>query len=164
MDERRISENLKKLTLQDLALRTGLTKGKIIRETDQFAGYDYEVFGQEKPGKNMEPFIIHSPWQITRMYTHEGEEFIHVMDGSLEFIYGDETYILNTGDNIYFDSCIPHSGKSLGDKKASSSFIWYQLQHQRSESNNPQSGPTKRFNYSKILKRFIYLLYLSSGH
>ncbi|NOX34707.1 MAG: helix-turn-helix domain-containing protein [Deltaproteobacteria bacterium] len=91
---------------------------KIIKETSQFAGYDYEVLAENKPGKNMEPFIIHSPWEITRMYSHEGEEFIYVMDGSLEFLYGDKTYVLEKGDNIYFDSCVPHAGKSLGEKKA----------------------------------------------
>ena len=42
----------------------------------------------------MEPFIIYSPWEITKMYSHEGEEFIYVMEGRLEFLYGEK--------NIYF--------------------------------------------------------------
>ncbi len=176
MDEKIISKNLKKLrtqkrlTLQELAEKTGLTKGylskversqkappystltkiaaaldievttilaenvqpledvkicisrgknrPVIRETDQFAGYDYEVLAGGKPGKNMEPFIIHAPFDITRTYIHEGEEFIYVMDGQLEFNYGDDTYTLSPGDNIYFDSIVPHVGKSIGDTKA----------------------------------------------
>ncbi|MBU0972482.1 MAG: XRE family transcriptional regulator [Proteobacteria bacterium] len=176
MDEKIISGNLKrlrtqkKLTLQELAEKTGLTKGylskversqkappystltkiagalgievttilstdvkplkdvriclcrgdkrSIIRETDQFAGYDYEILAEGKPGKNMEPFIIHAPFDIKRTFTHEGEEFIYVMDGQLEFCYGEDTYILNSGDNIYFDSIVPHVGKSLGETKA----------------------------------------------
>lgn len=93
-------------------------KGTIIRATSQDSGYDYQVLGADKPGKNMEPFIIHSPFEITKMYSHEGEEFIYVMEGRLEFLYGDETYILEKGDHVYFDSCVPHSGKSLGEKKA----------------------------------------------
>jgi quercetin dioxygenase-like cupin family protein len=40
------------------------------------------------------------------------------MEGTLEFLYGEDTYILEQGDNIYFDSCITHACKSLGDKKA----------------------------------------------
>ncbi|MCP4718243.1 MAG: helix-turn-helix domain-containing protein [Desulfobacteraceae bacterium] len=183
MDEKIISENLKKLrtqkklTLQELAEKTGLTKGylskversqkappystltkiasaldievtsilsknvqplddvriclsrgdkrRIILETEQFPGYDYEVLAEGKPGKNMEPFIIHAPFEINRTYTHEGEEFIYVMDGQLEFHYGDEIYILNPGDNIYFDSIVPHVGKSLGDKKARLMVVIY---------------------------------------
>ncbi len=97
----------------------------IIRATSQLSGYDYQVLGANKPGKNMEPFIIYSPWEINKMYSHEGEEFIYVMDGSCEFVYGDDTLILEKGDNIYFDSCIPHSGKSLGDTKAKLLVVIY---------------------------------------
>lgn len=176
MDEKIISQNIKtlrtkkKLTLQDLARRTGLTKGylskversekappystltriagaldvevttilardiapledvrlclsrakerTLIRRSEQFAGYDYEILADNKPGKNMEPFIIHAPFDIPKMYTHEGEECIYVLEGRLEFLYGEETYILEPGDNVYFDSCIPHAGKSLGDTNA----------------------------------------------
>ena len=93
-------------------------QGNIIKATSQLSGYDYEILGANKPGKNMEPFIIYSPWEIKKMYSHEGEEFIYVMEGRLEFLYGEKTYILEPGDNVYFDSCVPHSGKSLGSKKA----------------------------------------------
>jgi transcriptional regulator with XRE-family HTH domain len=183
MDEKIISRNIQKLrkrknlTLQDLADRTGLTKGylsrversqkappystlikisgalgievttilkenfepqadvrfclaraaedRIIRETDLFAGYDYVVLGAEKPGKNMEPFIIYAPFDIHRMYTHEGEEFIYVMEGRLDFHYGEEVHTLETGDHVYFDSYVPHSGKSLGKKKAKLMVVIY---------------------------------------
>jgi len=183
MDEKIISGNLKQLrtqrqlTLQDLAEKTGLTKGylsklerskkappystltkiagaldvevttilskdilpledvriclsrgnkrPVIQETDKFAGYDYEVLAEGKPGKNMEPFILHAPFEITRTYTHEGEEFIYVMDGQLEFCYGQDTYILNSGDTIYFDSIVPHVGKSLGKTKSRLMVIIY---------------------------------------
>ena len=100
-------------------------EGTIIKATSQLSGYDYEVLGAGKPGKNMEPFIIHSPFEITKMYSHEGEEFMYILEGRLEFIYGDTIYILEQGDNVYFDSCVPHSGKSLGDKKARVLVIIY---------------------------------------
>jgi transcriptional regulator with XRE-family HTH domain len=91
---------------------------QLIKATSQYSGYDYEVLAADKPGKNMEPFIIYSPWKIKKMYAHEGEEFIYVMDGTCEFVYGDDTYLLEKGDHVYFDSCVPHAGKSIGDKKA----------------------------------------------
>lgn len=43
---------------------------------------------------------------------------MYVIEGTLKLIYGDDTYILHQGDMGCFDSCIPHSGKSIGDKKA----------------------------------------------
>jgi quercetin dioxygenase-like cupin family protein len=97
----------------------------IIEETPQFAGYDYEVLAGGKPGKNMEPFIIHAPFEIHKMYSHEGEECMYILDGQLEFLYGDQTLILDPGDNVYFDSNIPHAGRSLGDKKARLLVIIY---------------------------------------
>ncbi len=99
--------------------------GTIIKATSQLSGYDYEVLAADKPGKNMEPFIIYSPWDINKMYSHEGEEFMYVMEGTLEFLYGDKTYILEKGDHVYFDSCVPHSGKSVGDKKAKLLVVIY---------------------------------------
>lgn len=97
----------------------------IIHATSQFPGYDYEVLGANKPGKNMEPFIIYSPFSIEKMYSHEGEEFIYILEGKLEFIYGENKYIMEQGDNVYFDSCIPHAGISLGEKQAKLMVIIY---------------------------------------
>ncbi len=90
----------------------------IVRATAQLPGYDYEVLAGGKPGKNMEPFIIHAPFDIPRLYRHEGEELIHVMEGRLEFVHGKNTYVLEEGDNIYFDAIHAHAGRSLGHKKA----------------------------------------------
>ena len=119
-----LSENIEPLTDVRLCLSRGKNR-KIMKETSQFSGYDYEIFAENKPGKNMEPFIIHAPWEIRKMYSHEGEEFMYIMEGSLEFLYGEKTYVLEKGDDVYFDSCVPHSGKSLGDKKARHLVVIY---------------------------------------
>lgn len=100
-------------------------EAKLIGEADDFPGYAYRVLAPNKPGKNMEPFIIYAPFEIRKMYTHEGEEFIYMMEGQMEFVHGDKTYIMEPGDNIYFDSCIPHSGRSLGDEKAKMLVVIY---------------------------------------
>ena len=100
-------------------------EGTRIKATSQLSGYDYEVLGTNKPGKNMEPFIIYSPFDLKKMYTHEGEEFIYILDGTLEFIIGEKKFTMEPGDNIYFDSCIPHGGKSIGEKQAKLLVIIY---------------------------------------
>jgi quercetin dioxygenase-like cupin family protein len=43
---------------------------------------------------------------------------MYILEGQLESIYGDQILILDPGDNVYFDSNVPHAGKSLGKKKA----------------------------------------------
>ena len=40
--------------------------------------------------------------------SHEGEEFILVLEGKLEVTYGKHTYILKPGQTIYYDSIVPH--------------------------------------------------------
>ncbi len=182
-DERSIGANikslrtLKKLTLQDLADRTGLTKGylskversekappygtlnriagalesevtailsaslpvvddshivigrkaeeQLLCETNEVTGYDYVVLAGEKRGKNMEPFLIHPPFAMQKMYEHEGEEFAYVLEGTLEFHYGGAVYTLHAGDHAYYDSRIPHSGKSVGQRKAKLLVVIY---------------------------------------
>ncbi|MDD1775605.1 MAG: cupin domain-containing protein [Methanobacterium sp.] len=64
-----------------------------------------------KGDRHMEPFIVDlHPKDIDKyeLSTHEGEEFIYVMEGQIELLYGQENYVLSTGDSIYYDSVIPH--------------------------------------------------------
>jgi transcriptional regulator with XRE-family HTH domain len=41
-------------------------------------------------------------------YRHEGEEWIYVLSGEISLSLAGETYDLNTGDAIHFDSRLPH--------------------------------------------------------
>jgi transcriptional regulator with XRE-family HTH domain len=81
-------------------------------------GYRYEALAFDKHGKNMEPYIIEPAFEDETIFQHEGEEFMFVLEGKHEFIYDGETYIMEAGDSVYFDAAVPHTGKSLGKKKA----------------------------------------------
>jgi DNA-binding transcriptional MerR regulator/mannose-6-phosphate isomerase-like protein (cupin superfamily) len=41
-------------------------------------------------------------------YTHEGEEFLHVLQGRLHISVAEEEYRLKPGDSFYFESATPH--------------------------------------------------------
>lgn len=46
-------------------------------------------------------------------YKHEGEEFLHVLSGSLEIVLdGDKFFVLEAGDSFYFESCRPHAWRN----------------------------------------------------
>lgn len=52
-------------------------------------------------------------------YSHEGEEFIHVLAGALELILdGRERHRLAAGDSIYFLSTRPHAWRNPGEAPA----------------------------------------------
>lgn len=74
-------------------------------------GYSYESLAFDKKGRHMEPFLVTlEPASVkdTHAYSHEGEEFIMVIEGRMEVQLGEHTDTLEPGDCIYYDSSIPH--------------------------------------------------------
>jgi len=88
-------------------------------------GYEYAALAFEKPGKNMVPYVIEPAFDEEAVFQHEGEEFLFVLEGRHEFIYDGKRYIMEEGDCVYFDSAVPHTGKSLGKKKAKLLAVMY---------------------------------------
>lgn len=71
----------------------------------------YRSLSKSKAYRHMEPFIIDiAPTTDSDfiLSSHEGEEFIMVMEGTIEISYGKNIYILEEGDSIYYDSIVPH--------------------------------------------------------
>ena len=79
-------------------------------------GYDYQSLAHTRAHKKMEPFLFTFPSEIDKyvFFEHEGEEFIFVLSGKVEWQAGGEKVILKPGDSIYFDSRLPHRGRGLG--------------------------------------------------
>lgn len=46
-------------------------------------------------------------------HSHDGAEFLLVLEGQLEIRYHDETHLLNAGDSVYFDAAELHSYRGL---------------------------------------------------
>ncbi|WP_181489409.1 XRE family transcriptional regulator [Methanococcus maripaludis] len=78
---------------------------------------DFYALAAEKQDRHMEPFLIDVyPIESNeyKLSSHEGEEFIYVMDGEIEVMYGQEKYMLKKGDSIYYDSIVPHDLHAFG--------------------------------------------------
>jgi transcriptional regulator with XRE-family HTH domain len=88
-------------------------------------GYVYEALAQGKLGKNMEPFLVTNSFKGRTDFQHEGEEFLYVLEGTLEFIFRDKSFILEKGDCAYFESGFPHGGRSLGEVPAKIMIVIY---------------------------------------
>jgi DNA-binding transcriptional MerR regulator/quercetin dioxygenase-like cupin family protein len=68
----------------------------------------------------MEPHIFRIAPGVSSggSYHHEGEEFIHVLQGSLELWLDEiERYVLMPGDTLHFESTHAHRWKSLSEKE-----------------------------------------------
>jgi transcriptional regulator with XRE-family HTH domain len=83
-----------------------------------FYGYHYESLAYKKIGKSMEPYILEPAFDERAIFSHDGEEFMYIREGTHEFVYDNKRYILKKGDSVYYDSKIPHSGRSIGREKA----------------------------------------------
>lgn len=111
----------------------------VIRGDSSF-GYDYSSLAHTRCHKRMEPFLMVLPSEVdTDMrFEHEGEEFMFILEGEVELevmINGrNKTWILSTGDSAYFDSAIPHRGRSLkGESRAL--LVIYSLKDEASQAS-----------------------------
>jgi transcriptional regulator with XRE-family HTH domain len=79
----------------------------------------YHSLANDKSGRHMEPFLVEvSPSakdDAFRLSSHEGEEFIYVIEGAVEINYGTTAYLLQAGDSIYYDSIVTHHVHAAGD-------------------------------------------------
>ena len=67
-----------------------------------------------KTGRHMEPFIVDArPDADVQLSTHEGEELLYILEGRVEVLYGKESYTLEAGDSIYYDSVVPHQVRAV---------------------------------------------------
>lgn len=81
----------------------------------------YHSLAKQKAGRHMEPFVIDvqpSEDKDFKLSAHEGEEFIYVMNGEVEIAYGKETYSLQEGDSIFYDSIVKHHVHGAPGKSA----------------------------------------------
>ena len=108
-------------------------------------GYHYEILAHRKIGKNMEPFFIMPAFEEEAVFCHEGEEFMYMLEGTHEFVYDNKKYLLHEGDSIYFDSNIPHTGRSIGKKRAKILAVMYSYKrHQMGHSIDSRISIRKR--------------------
>ena len=95
------------------AIKTSHNDRVVVKRRDNFR---YESLAPYYAGKHIEPFALEIyKTDNPDMSRHEGEEFHYVLEGRIKIIVGDEEFILEKSDSIYFDSSLPHYVTSLVD-------------------------------------------------
>lgn len=120
----------------------------VVRGGSSF-GYDYFALASRRDGKRMTPFIMIFPEKVDAnvRFDHEGEEFVYLLEGRVGFelvVDGKaQFFILEPGDSLYFDSSLPHHGRSLrGQSKALIVVAEAVIGSQR-ERRTPQENSSK---------------------
>jgi transcriptional regulator with XRE-family HTH domain len=101
----------------------------ICRSRESFGGtqgdteQSYSYTSLTRPGTAghlMEPFLLSFDPKVPQgaAITHPGQEFVYIVDGTLELFYDGKCYRLEKGDSAYLDSTRPHTYHGLGDQIA----------------------------------------------
>ncbi len=91
----------------------------IAREGTAF-GYSYHSIAYRFPDRHMQPFILvlpPNPVKPKAMFQHDSEEMMFVLKGVMRLHFGDQVFIVEEGDCVYFDGNVPHYGESYGDQE-----------------------------------------------
>jgi transcriptional regulator with XRE-family HTH domain len=83
-------------------------------------GYDYLALAGPRSGRHIMPFVMIFPEGVYAdvRFDHEGDEFLYLLKGrvSFEVVVDGQPRLFNLapGDSLFFDSTLPHRGRSLG--------------------------------------------------
>ena len=83
------------------------------------SGHSYELLAYDQgPVKLFEPFMItmEEPSESFPTFQHPGTEFIHMIEGTLEYRHGQTVYVLEPGDTLTFEGEITHGPERLLNK------------------------------------------------
>lgn len=84
-------------------------------------GYTYRLLSYDKgPRKIFEPFLVEmdKKSQSYPRFSHPGTEFIFMLQGRVEYRFGDNTYLLEPGDAFTFSGDVVHGPERLLDERA----------------------------------------------
>ncbi|WP_243767412.1 helix-turn-helix domain-containing protein [Paenibacillus agricola] len=89
------------------------------RMTKTDRGYSFFTFAVERSEKLMQPFLFISRKDENdskNLYSHNGEEFIFILEGEMRYKVGNVEYMLKPGDSLYFDSIEKHTLMPITDE------------------------------------------------
>lgn len=85
-------------------------------------GYTYSLSSADLPDQQMSAFELTFPPQSKsappQLVTHPGEEVLYLLEGTIEFQIGGDTFVMNAGDCVHFDCEHPHMGRNVGKTPA----------------------------------------------
>ena len=96
-------------------------KGKAVTIKREYpeSGFIYKSLAKGKNSKTMEPFLLEIPARATRKSVcTNGDEFIYVLEGIVDFHLGSDIVHMKAGDSLYFEGEIPHFPENITDKRA----------------------------------------------
>jgi transcriptional regulator with XRE-family HTH domain len=102
-----------------MSIFTVTRKGQAV-EVERRKQYKYQNLAGKFAHKKAEPFIVTIEPRKDKpsVYSHPGQEFHYILEGTLKMYIHDHEVVLNEGDSIFFDSSYGHAMEALNEKPA----------------------------------------------
>ncbi len=97
-----------------------VTRKETGAEVERRKQYKYQNLAEKFVHKKAEPFVVTVEPREGKpsSYSHPGQEFDYVLEGSLKFYIHDNEIVLDEGDSIFFDSSYGHAMEALNNEPA----------------------------------------------
>lgn len=79
-------------------------------------GHTYHLLAADRgPRRLFEPFLVTltDKSEVFPRFQHPGVEFLHILDGRIEYRHGKHTYAMGPGDSLTFRGDVPHGPERL---------------------------------------------------
>jgi transcriptional regulator with XRE-family HTH domain len=80
------------------------------------AGHQYSLLGHSlHKTVAVEPYMItltHES-EVFPLFQHDGQEFLLMVEGCMDYHHGGQTYAMEPGDSLFFDADAPHGPENL---------------------------------------------------
>jgi transcriptional regulator with XRE-family HTH domain len=100
------------------------------REVFRFEGsfIVYSLLSTSFPDRKLESLLVQidpvdGALPADEFRSHPGEEFAHVLQGTLRLWIGDEVHDLNPGDSVHFESTVRHRLENPGDNPTTALWV-----------------------------------------
>lgn len=115
----RLSELFEGIDAQPAFVVTRRGQGQLIRRDEEISLLTYEALAHARPSRKMDPFVIVVPPGPERpQLSHGGEEFVHILEGAIEFSFADQRVTLGAGDSAYLNGTTPHTVRCVSEYPA----------------------------------------------
>ncbi|MBU8902405.1 MAG: XRE family transcriptional regulator [Victivallales bacterium] len=114
-------------TISKIAKALGVSLTTLLEETDEVGtvftpaakatnltktdmGYFFFTFASKRLDKKIMPFMfVAEKGKVKqKLLSHSGEEFVYILEGSMNYKVGSVEYTLGPGDSLYFDAIEEH--------------------------------------------------------
>jgi transcriptional regulator with XRE-family HTH domain len=91
-------------------------QGLTIERRGSSKGHNYQLLGHGLRSEvGVEPFLItlDETADAFPIFQHDGLEFLYMLEGEVAYAHGDQTYVMQPGDSLFFDANIAHGPLEL---------------------------------------------------